>query len=163
MKKRNRVQERSSVRLLSLASMLPREWPQDRFYLSRQIEAAINFAHTGQTHHLPSTADFGSSVQTLLDKMLRSHPQIGFFPWDAAEQGPWQPLFARAAILKGISRLRSYQRAVFLVENLAESIAPNGAYWTNRRDLEFTQARSYIEALIAEHTPKNALWRLLLT
>lgn len=163
MSKRHPLQQHSSARLLSLVSLLPRDWPNDRFYLSKQIEAAINFAHTGQSQHLPSTEQFGHSVQTLLDKMLRSHPQIGFYPWDASEQGAWQPLFARAALLKGIHRLRPYQKAVFLVENLSRSIAPEGSYWTNRRNLEFIQARSYIEALIAKHTPRNALWQLLLS
>ncbi len=150
------------ARLLAISPLLPTDWPHDPFFLSRQIEAAINFAHAADPMQPATTHQFGESLHILLQRLLKSHPQIGFFPWDAAGAGSWQPLFARAELMRGIQRMRSFQRAVLLVENLRQAIAPNGSYWTARRNFELQQAQSLIEDLITRHAPPNATWRLLI-
>jgi hypothetical protein len=160
--KRQPIRLSHHARLLAIGPLLPSDWPQDPFFLSRQIEAAINFAHSNDPLQPATAQQFGESLQVLLQRLFKKHPQIGFFPWDAASAGSWQPLFARAELMKGIQRLRSFQRAILLVENLRQAIAPAGCYWTARRNFELQQAQNLIEDLIARHAPADASWRLLI-
>jgi len=150
-----------TARALTLASLLPREWPGDRFYLSHQVLAAINYTHTGDTVAPVTTGQFHGSVRKLLERLLKSHPAIGFFAWDATEFGTFQPLFARSAILRGIHHLHHYNRALFLVENLPNAIAGEGGYWTRKRQQELAQAHAMLEELIARSAPRHAQWRLI--
>ncbi len=81
---------------------------------------------------------------------------VAFAHWHVEGPEDCAPLWLRRSIIGKMKTLSGRRRACLLVTGLRESICPEGAYWTRRREARYRRLRDWIDELAATWAPKGA-------
>ena len=67
--------------------------------------------------------------------------------WEVPQTEGAAPLWVREAVVAEMKKLAGRRGGVLLVTGLREALAPEGRYWTRRREAQYRRVRGWIETL----------------
>lgn len=130
-------------------------------YLRRQLKDAIEYhLASNKRGSRDSLGEFATTARELLRARGRE-ASIGFEEVDLVGRAA-DPLYLQQEIAAALRRLTGYPRAFLVVRGLRAALTPTGGYWTQKRQTQWRQLSSHIDALAAKHTPKGQQLRVVL-
>jgi hypothetical protein len=139
-------------------------------YLAEQIKSAISFNLADFEARIAAfpwaaktyEAMFNAAAATLLVKIFARQPLHGFYHWDASlTLAAATPLFTRAEVMAGLSKLAPFREATLLITNLRPALIPPTGRVTARRKRDYQEALEFIRDLAAARTVRGSNLQLL--
>jgi hypothetical protein len=139
-------------------------------YLAEQIKSAISFNLADFEARIAAfpwaaktyEAMFNAAAATLLVKIFARQPLHGFYHWDASlTLAAATPLFTRAEVMAGLSKLAPFREATLLITNLRPALIPPTGRATARRKRDYQEALEFIRDLAAARTVRGSNLQLL--
>jgi len=149
------------TKLHLLNSLFPLLTGEDLFH-AQQIQSAINYSLTGNTETHPNDEQFNEALVKLLEKYLTKNADFGFYYWDAtADERPYDPLFAREAVIRGFKTLAGFHKGMFIVTGLRSAVQGKHKKFNEQLEREYEEAVEYLRNLASQWTTASADLTLL--
>jgi len=157
-----KAEQRERITKLHLLNNLFPLLTGEDLFQAQQIQSAINYSLTGDTEKAPDDEQFNQALIKLLEKYLTKNADFGFYYWDAAQnEFPYDPLFAREAVIKGFKALAGYRKGMFVIAGLRSAVQGKRKQFNNKLEREYEEAVEFLRELAGQWTTASADLTLL--
>ena len=131
--------------------------------VASHVRSAINFTLQNATPGGPDEDELLTNAEQLLRMHhINKDDSLPFHHCDFRAES-YDPLWLQAHFKNALRQLSGYPRALVLITGLRRMICPPSHLWTERRQMQYSNAIHYMEELAAEYTSaKTHLYLLFL-